>query len=71
MQNRNESPFHEQGWACVSLQAPLGVIILARKMPADPARMIRSSGAAATWINRRFAPSNPRDLTTKRLRSRR
>ena len=71
MRSRNESPFDEQEWACVSVQAPLGAVILARKLPAGPFHLARASGAASNWISRRFAPSNPRDLAMKRLRSRR
>jgi len=71
MQSRNESPFNEQEWACVSVQAPLGAVILARKLPAEPFHLARASGAASNWISRRFALSNPRDSVMKRLRSRR
>jgi hypothetical protein len=63
MQSTNESPFNERDWAFMSVQAPLGRMILARKLPV--------SNPTTTWLSRRFAPSNPRDLTVKRLRSRR
>lgn len=71
MRSKNESPFDAQEWACVSVQAPLGAVTLARKLPARPFHPARASGAVSNWISRRFAPSNPRDLTVKRLRSRR
>ncbi len=71
MRRRNESPFNEREWACVSVQAPLGAVILARKLPTEPTHAARASGMMSDWIMRRFAPSNPRDLTTKRLRWRR
>lgn len=69
MRSRHEA-FNEQDWSCVSLQAPLGTVILARKLPARPARCTRS-GALSDWISRRFAPSNPPDSAAKRSRSRR
>lgn len=71
MQSRHESPFNEREWACVSVQAPLGVVVLARKLPAAQRHPSRPSGIISNWINRRFAPSSPRDSATKRFRSRR
>ena len=72
MRSRSEAPlFNERDWACVSLQAPLGPVILARKLPVISPRVARSSGAVSDWINRLFEPSNPPGSTTKRARSRR
>ena len=63
--------FDEREWACMSVQAPLGTVILARKLPVLPARPTRSSGAVTDWINRRFGTNNPPGSATKRLRIRR
>lgn len=71
MRSRNESPFDEREWACVSVQAPLGAVTLARKLPVEPFHLARASGTMSNWISRRFASSNPRDLAVKRPRSRR
>ena len=69
MQLRHEAmAFNEHAWACVSVQVPLGTVVLARKLPT---RLARPSGTVSDWINRRFAPSNPPDSATKRVRSRR
>jgi hypothetical protein len=70
MLNRHEARFNEREWACMSVQAPLGTVILARKLPVIAPPM-RASGATIVWSNRRFAPSNPPDSTVKKPRSRR
>jgi hypothetical protein len=71
MRNRHESPFNEREWACVRVQAPLGAIILARKLPTEPPYEARASGTVFNWISRRFALNNPRDSAAKRFRPRR
>ena len=69
MQPRNEvTSFNEREWACVSVQGPLGTVVLARKLPTRPAR---PSGTVSDWISRRFAPRILSDPATKRVRSRR
>ena len=69
MQTRHEATaFNEREWACVSLQVPLGTVVLARRLPARPAR---PSGTVYDWISRRFAPRILTDPATKRVRSRR
>ena len=72
MQSRRERPaFNERNWNCVSVQSPLGAVLLARKLPSAAARPSRPSGTLSNWINRRFALSNQRDSATKRIRWRR
>ena len=72
MRSRSEAPlFNDRDWACVSVQAPLGTVILARKLPAIAPRCMRRSGAVSDWISRLFEPSNPPGSTAKRVRSRR
>ena len=61
MLNRHEARFNEREWACMSVQAPLGTVILARKLPAG----VPVSRAVSAAI-RRFAPSNPPDSAAKR-----
>ena len=69
MLHRHEAPaFKEREWICVSLKAPLGPVLFARKLPV---RAARPSGTMSDWITRRFAPSNPPDPGVKRLRVRR
>ena len=66
MRSRSEAPlFNERDWACVSVQAPLGTVILARRLPA------MAPSGASDWASRLFEPSNPPGPTTKRARSRR
>ena len=66
MLNRYEARFNEREWACMSVQAPLGTVILARKLPVG-VPVARAVSAAI----RRFAPSNPPDSGAKKARSRR
>ena len=67
MFNRHEDPrFDEREWACVTLQAPLGTVVLARRLP-----LAARAGGPAIPANRRSASSNPPGSTTKRLRIRR
>lgn len=69
MLNRHEArQFNEQEWACMSVQAPLGTVLLARRLPPPPAPA-RAGGTIV--ISRRSAPSNPPGSATKRLRLRR
>ena len=70
MLNRHEARFNEREWACMSVQAPLGTVLLARKLPVHNAAL-RASGAKAAETIRRFAPSNPPDSGAKKPRSRR
>ena len=70
MLNRHEARFNEREWACMSVQAPLGTDLLARKLPAIDASL-RAGGAKTAEIIRRFAPSNPPDSAAKKPRSRR
>ena len=68
MQSRNEVvPFDNHEWVCVSVQSPLGAVILARRLPAATLEPEESSKA----VNRQFGPSNHRDSAAKRPRSRR
>ncbi len=70
MLNRHEARFNEREWACMSVQAPLGMVILARKLPVI-APPLRAGGAKAAPAIRRSAPSNPPDSGAKKARSRR
>ena len=70
MLNRHEARFNEREWACMSMQAPLGTVLLARKLPALEATL-RAGGAKGAETMRRFAPSNPPDSAVKKPRSRR
>lgn len=70
MRTKPETSFNEKDWACVTLQAPLGTVVFARKLPVVPPPA-RPSGSVSDWISRRFASSNPPDSTAKRPRSRR
>ena len=70
MRSRRDRPgFNEPNWSCVSVQSPLGEVLLARKLPANGARTLRSG--STTTFSRRFVPSNQRDSATKRVRWRR
>ncbi len=70
MHNRHDSRlFNEREWACMSVQAPLGTVILARILPASPPPM--KARVAAVWSSRRFAPSNQPDSAVRKLRLRR
>jgi hypothetical protein len=69
MLHRHEEPmFNEREWTCVSMQAPLGTVVLARRLPAHTAR---PSGTVTDWISRRFAPRILTDPAAKRPRARR
>ena len=70
MLNRHEARFNEREWACMSVQAPLGTVLLARKLPVNNTAL-RAGGAKAAEVIRRFAPSNPPDSAAKKPRSRR
>ena len=70
MLNRHEARFNEREWACLSVQAPLGTVILARKLPVV-APPWHAGGAKAAPAIRRFAPSSLPDSTAKKPRSRR
>lgn len=70
MQSNSDSPFNEMEWVCVSLQAPLGTVILARKLPMVPPVTLPNSAVALSII-RRSGPSNQPNSATKRVRSRR
>jgi hypothetical protein len=69
MLNRHDARlFNERDWACMSVQAPLGTVILARKLPVvTPV----GRGAATALAIRRSASSNPPDSTARKPRSRR
>ena len=70
MLNRHEARFNEREWACMSVQAPLGMVILARKLPVI-APPLRAGGAKAAPAIRPSAPSNLPDSGAKKARSRR
>lgn len=70
MRSRREAVvLDERNWTCVRVQSPLGVVTLARKLPATVARPLRPGGT--TWISRRFVPNTQRSSATKRIRWRR
>ena len=72
MRPRHEAlPLNERDWNCVSVQSPLGVVMLARRRPARLSWPARTGREFADWITRQFAPSNPPDSAGKRVRSRR
>jgi hypothetical protein len=70
MLNRPDARFNQREWACLSVQAPLGKVILARKLP-DAAPAHHAAGATIEWSSRRFAPSNPPGPAAKKARPRR
>jgi hypothetical protein len=70
MLNRHNARFNEREWACQSVQAPLGTIILARRLPTTQVQP-RTSGSTTVWTTRRFALRIEPDSTGKKARSRR
>ena len=62
--------FSEHEWACISVRAPLGTVIIARKLPALAATP-RTAGATTVWTTRRFALRILPDPAAKRPRPRR
>jgi hypothetical protein len=71
MRSRREAvSFDSKEWVWVSVQSPLGAVMLARRLPAvahpNPAGRELVDG-----LSRRFDLSNHPDLATKRVRSRR
>ena len=73
MKNRFEAPYHDgKGWMLVSVQSPLGLVKLSRKLPllqGRDQRRLRPNGAVSDSIIRRFGPSNPPGPATRRVRS--
>ena len=73
MKNRFEAPYQDGlDWMCVSVQSPLGVVKLARKLPTLKARnQRRPGGGVADGSIRQFEPSIRPVPATPRVRSRR
>jgi hypothetical protein len=70
MRTKHESSsLNAREWTLVTVQSPLGAVMLARRLPVISKRDTRANGEVP--INRRFASSNPLDPVTKRVRSRR
>jgi hypothetical protein len=70
MQSKREKiSFNQRDWIFVTVQSPLGAVMLARKVPPATSRAARTS--AAEGLNRRSAPRILSDPSGKKARSRR
>ncbi len=72
MQSRHEAlSFGNKDWVCVSVQSPLGAVMLARRIPLIPRRVVRVRSGVLNGASRQFGLSSQPGLAMKRARSRR